>query len=879
MTSTANLSQDECAARAAIVTPESYLIEVDLRDASQPDTTTFPSRTTLYFDATPGADTWVDLIADTVDRATLNGEDLDLTGYDGARLPVPGLADRNELVVVAQCAYSRTGEGMHRFTDPEDGETYLYTHFEPTDARRVFANFEQPDLKAHFTMQVTAPVGWVVRSGQPEIERDEIVNARGNRCVTVKFAPTPTLSTYITAIVAGPYHQVQDQWEVERADGSSHTIPLMLLCRQSMAAHLDTADIFEVTKQGLSYYDEKFKFPYPWGKYDQIFVPEYNLGAMENPGLVTFTETYLHRGYSTVHQRAQRTNTIMHEMAHMWFGDLATMRWWDGLWLKESFADLMGYHVCSAATKYDIAWSSFALGSKAKAYRADQLPSTHPVVATIRDLEAARQNFDGITYAKGASVIKQLMAYVGEDAFFAGAATYFERHAYGSTELSDLLTCLEESSGRELRSWSRAWLETSGVTTLSPLVERDGEGRITRLALQQKGIDASTGSPVLRPHHLNVGLYTVVDDRLERTRLLTLDAKDELTEVSEAHGERADLILVNDEDLTYAKATLDTASQSALDQHLSTLTSPLARGIAWANLWNSTRDAQFTASQFLDVVERQLPSEPEAFIVSTVERLARYAACHYVPEPEREEANDRHLATAYESLLASEPSSDTQQSWARALAAMVGHSPNGVPRGRDLLSGHQVVEGLDIDRELRWMLLTGLTAQDATTPEELADELRRDASMSGHTACVTARAARPSVEAKEQTWQRITDGADVTNDELRALIAGFTEPSGAELIEDYAPRYYASLTTWWSQHSQTMATIMARGLFPQGSLRPGERPEEASAAAAAASWLRDHQDAPAALRRVVSERYDDLLRDLRAQEFAMAPTGSAHPAR
>lgn len=860
---TANLTQDECAARAATVALESYLIDLNLLSAPDQASATFTSTTTIRFTATPGADTWVDLIADSITSATLNGDNLDVSAYDGARLPVPGLAEHNELVVVAQPVYSRTGEGLHRFTDPLDGNTYLYSHFEPTDARRVFACFEQPDLKARFTVQVTAPADWVVRSGQSEVERDEVVQ-HGSRCATVKFAPSSPMSTYIVAVAAGPFHVEQDEWEITRADGTSQTVPLMLLCRRTMAEHLEAEDVLEVTKQGLSYYDEKYQFPYPWGKYDQIFVPEYNLGAMENPGLVTFTENYLARGRSTAQLRERRTAVIMHEMAHMWFGNLATMRWWDGLWLKESFADLMGYHVCAAATQYDTSWVSFALGRKAGAYRADQLPSTHPIVASVADLEEARQNFDGITYNKGASVIKQLMAYVGEDTFFAGAAAYFERHAYGSTELTDLLACVEESSGRDLGGWARAWLQTSGLSTLTPSVELDAERRITRLDIRQDSIDAVTGATVERPHRLRVGLYTLVEDGLRRTRTLELDLTGDRTDVADAVGEVADLVLVNDDDLTYAKVRFDPRSLETVRHHLSTLESPVSRGLAWSSLWNATRDGVLSASDFLDTVHSQIRAETVPLIAAHTLQNARTAIHTYLPANARGSAVRRLLDLLHEGLASAPANSDLQLIWARALAIGAGDAPDGVPAARDLLAETPPAPGLEVDQDLRWSALAALAAQDAATGEELEQELQRDPSMSGHRSRIRAEAGRPTAAAKREAWERITGGG-LTNDELRALIAGFTCPSGDALIGEYASVYYESLLEWWTEQTQTMATIMATGLFPGGPLERGQTPEEHQDVIAADTWLEAHPTAPATLRRIVVEARDDLVRALRAQ--------------
>ncbi len=598
-----NLTHAECRTRAESLELASYDVALDLSRAADPDAGTFPSRSTVAFTAT-GGDTWIDLIAERVVAARLNGRELDVAGYDGARLAVPGLADGpNELVVEAECRYSRSGEGLHRFVDPVDDATYLYTHFEPTDARRVFANFEQPDLKARFTFVVTAPRDWQIVSGQREAARTD----DDNGSATVTFAPTPHQSGYLTAVAAGPYHRVEDLW----ASGDQK-VPLGVLCRASMAEHLEPDAIFTVTRQGLDFYDQAFGFPYPWGKYDSIFVPEYNLGAMENPGLVTFTEGFIHRGAATRADRARRAEVILHEMAHMWFGDLVTPRWWDGTWLKESFADLMGYHVTEVATEFDGAWTTFAGRRKAWAYRQDQLPTTHPIVATVDDLEAARQNFDGITYAKGASVLKQLMAYVGEAEFFAGARDYFARHAYGNTELADLLDCLERSSGRDLQAWSRAWLETSGISRLDPVLETGLDGRITRLAVTQTATDPVTGASVDRPHRVVIGLYEPVDGGLQRVRSIETDVVGARTELAEAVGGPAALVLVNDDDLSYAKVRLDAGSLAAVREHLATIPASLSRALVWSALWNATRDAELPASEYLDVAFHQAGREPAA---------------------------------------------------------------------------------------------------------------------------------------------------------------------------------------------------------------------------------------------------------------------------
>ncbi|NLG55632.1 MAG: aminopeptidase N, partial [Rhodococcus sp.] len=550
---TANLTREETSRRAADIAVRSYRVEVDLRGAPNSERASFPTRTTVEFSSLSDT-TWLDFIGESVESVTVNGTQIPVH-YDGARIRLSGLAGENTVTVDAHARYSRSGEGLHRFTDPVDDATYLYTQYEPADARRVFACFEQPDLKGRFTFVVWAPQSWEVLSNQQ-------IALRSGECVT--FEQTLPISTYITAIVAGPYHRVDAVWRGPREDGPSEggdgedgdgeggggedegelEVPLGVLCRASLASSLDADDIVRVTRQCMDFYSRAFEYPYPFGKYDQVFVPEYNLGAMENPGCVTFTEAYVFRGTATADQRQRRANTIAHEMAHMWFGDLVTMVWWDDLWLKESFADYMGSLVCAEATEFSDAWVAFANRRKAWAYVQDQLPTTHPVVATIDDLEAAKLNFDGITYAKGASVLKQLVAYVGRDAFFRGAQQYFRDHAFGNTTLDDLLTALSESSGRDLREWSRAWLETTGMSTVS----WDGDAIVQT-------------DP--RPHRIAIGRYEEAPDgTIERVSRIDVDIDGERTAVDVAP---AALVLPNDDDLTYAKVRLDEHSLATVE--------------------------------------------------------------------------------------------------------------------------------------------------------------------------------------------------------------------------------------------------------------------------------------------------------------------------
>ncbi|HXO24077.1 MAG TPA: aminopeptidase N, partial [Streptosporangiaceae bacterium] len=484
---TSNLTRDEAAVRSALITVASYHVDLDLAGGDE----VFGSVSVIRFDcAAPGSTSFINLTAPAVREINLNGEQISLDAFDGDRITLTGLAASNVLRIVADCAYSRSGEGLHRFTDPADGRVYLYSDLETFDAHRVYACFDQPDMKATYELAVTAPADWLVVSNMaPE---SSIADGEALRW---HFPPTPVVPTYITAVAAGPYHVVRDEH-----DG----IPLGVFCRQSLAEYLDPGEILEVTRQGFDFYHNSFGIKYPFEKYDQLFVPEFKEGAMENAGCVTFLESYIFRSRVTDFAREARGETILHEMAHMWFGDLVTMRWWDDLWLNESFATWAGTLAQAEATRWTSAWTTFAQLYKSWAYRQDQLPSTHPIAADIGDIEAVEVNFDGITYAKGASVLKQLVAYVGRENFLAGVRKYFAAHAWGNATLADLLSALEETSGRDLASWSREWLQTAGVNTLRPSYAVDSEGRFTEFAVEQ---EAAPSHPLLRSHRIAIGLY------------------------------------------------------------------------------------------------------------------------------------------------------------------------------------------------------------------------------------------------------------------------------------------------------------------------------------------------------------------------------------
>lgn len=865
-----NLQRTEAAQRSALITTHSYDVTLDLRQAADPSVDGYPSRSVINFSAAGpgqglGASTFLDFIAGDVHSVVLNGKSLQVPDVvDGSRIRLDNLLADNQVTVTGTALYSRSGEGLHRFVDPADGQCYLYTQYEPADARRVFANFEQPDLKAEFTFHVLAPSGWEVASNGVEAQRTQL--ATDPATSRWDFATTRPMSTYITTVLAGPYFKAEDHWSGVLDDGTPLEVPLALYCRASMAESFDAAELFRLTKNGLGFFNRLFDFPYPWGKYDQAFVPEYNLGAMENPGLVTFTESYVFTSRATDSQYQARANTLMHEMAHMWFGDLVTMQWWDDLWLKESFADYMGTLGVDSATDWDTAWVNFANKRKAWAYVQDQLPTTHPIVADIPDLEAAKQNFDGITYAKGASVLKQLVAYVGFDAFIAGSREYFRDHAYGNTTLADLLKALSAASGRDLAGWASAWLQTSGISTLS--VDTGGrDDEPGAVSIVQDAVDPVTGRVALRPHRLRVGSYNFdATGALVRTDSIETDVAGTRTELPELTGRpRPALLLVNDDDLTYAKVRLDPWSEATVRTSLDKITDPMARALCWTALWNSARDGETPAARYVDAVKAFGPSETGIGVLLNILDNARAAVEHYTPAAVRNAVRRDFLAAVDSQLGLAAPGSDHQLAWARTLAAVSRHEASLLPRLMGLLDGTVKVDGLTVDADLRWSLWHALAANGQAGADELDAELERDTTASGRAGHATALAARPDPDVKAAAWKASVEGTELSNQLLSATIAGFTTAPPA-LLEPYLEPYFECLRGVWDNRSIEIASRIVRSLYPLAQDLPeGTRPEQHPVVLRTDAWLNGNGDAPPALRRIVIEQRSHLLRALTAQ--------------
>ena len=856
-----NLTRDEAATRSALITVASYQVDLDLTGSD----TTFSSVSVVRFGcAAPGSSTHLNLTAPGVREITLNDAPVSLDAFDGNRITLTGLAADNVLRVVADCAYSRSGEGLHRFTDPADGRVYLYSDLETFDAHRVYACFDQPDMKASYELAVTAPADWLVVSNMAPESTDGVPDGGALRW---RFPPTPVMPTYITAVAAGPYHVVHDEH-----DG----IPLGVYCRQSLASYLDADEILEVTRQGFDFYHSSFGIKYPFGKYDQLFVPEFKEGAMENAGCVTFVEAYIFRSRVTDFAREARAETILHEMAHMWFGNLVTMRWWDDLWLNESFATWAGTLAEAEATRWTSAWTTFAQLYKAWAYRQDQLPSTHPIAADIPDIAAVEVNFDGITYAKGASVLKQLVAYVGRENFLDGVRKYFAAHAWGNATLADLLAALEETSGRDLAAWSAEWLQTAGVNTLRPFYSVGADGRFTEFAVEQ---EAPATHPVLRSHRIAIGLYDRTEAGLIRRHRVETDVAGPRTVIPELAGQpRPDLVLVNDDDLTYAKIRLDDHSLRTLvgpggygplgsgvspggtvspraSSSIGAFTDSLPAALCWSAAWDMVRDGEMAARDYVRLVLSGVSSVPDISVVQTLLRQAGQAVRRFA-DPAWRQTGLALMASALRDLLYDAPAdSDTQLAYVRSFAGAA-ISADDLPLLAGLLDGSVGLDGLTVDTELRWSLLWRLVSRGVCGKDEIDAEAARDATDAGERHAAACRAAIPTAEAKLEAWETLSRG-ELTIAMFRAVLAGFADPDQPELLAPYRERYFEVVGDVWRNWSSTMAQDFVSGVYAVSpiSRETVEMTDEYIGAA----------DPPAALRRLLLEGRDDVLRALRCQ--------------
>jgi aminopeptidase N len=838
----AEITRTETAERSRLLQVNDYDVALDLTRGGE----VFGSVSVIRFRcAEPGASSYVDLIAKDVHEIVLNGVPVDPGAYSEGRIALAALAADNELRVVADCAYQSDGAGMQRSVDSADERVYAYTNFEPAEARKVFANFEQPDLKAVFTFHVTAPARWTVLSNQPAPEPEPAADG-----VSVwHFPPTPRISTYLTAVAAGDYRLVTD---VHTTPGGQ-VIPLGLACRASLATSLDAGNVFSITKQGFDFYERLFGTGYPFAKYDQVFVPDFAGGAMENVACVTISEQFLFRSKVTDLMYETRAMVILHEMAHMWFGDLVTMKWWDDLWLNESFAEFCAFLSTVEATRFTDAWTTFANLRKAVGYMQDKMPSTHPVAANVPTLTEAIANFDGISYAKGASVLKQLVAYVGRASFFDGIQHYLADHGWANATLADLLRALTASSGKSLADWSRVWLETAGPNTLRPEFEVGADGAFTSFAVLQ---EAPAEHPTLRPHHIAIGLYNRVGGALTRTRRVEVDVDGARTPVPDLVGAaQPDLVLLNDDDLGYALIRFDPRSLATLTDGIGEFTDSLARAVCWSAAVDMVGEAELSLPAFVRLLASGMGSEPSVSVLQSLHMLTARLV-RSMADPAWVGEGKQQLATAAVGLLRSaEPGSDHQLAWAQLLA-WTATAPDQLDLLAGLLDGSDEVPGLAVDTELRWALLERLAATGRAGDAEIDAELERDATDAGRRHAAAARAAVPDAAHKEAAWTLLAESDDIGIEAVIEVSRGFNQPEHAELLAPYAERYLATLPAIWSSRGEFFRNVLGQLIFPYPAVSP-ELVERLDAFLA--------EDRDPGLARIVIEARDRVQRALRSR--------------
>jgi aminopeptidase N len=904
-----NLTRFEASFRSRIIGNAKYYITLDLMD----DGKYFDAITTIEFDAIKGTSTFIDLVATEVYSITLNNHALDAKkNYNDYRVGLSDLEAENRVCIRSKMKYSNVGEGLHKYIDPVDKEVYLYSQFEVPDSRQVFATFEQPDIKGVFNFTIIAPSRWAIMSTAPTVKpvRSKIYDTEKEEASIWTFHNTPKLSSYVTGIVAGPYFMVKD--ELTNTDG--RTIPLTVACRQSVKEHLDYENIIDITKKGFEFYGEIFDFPYPYAKYDQIFVPEFNAGAMENVGLITYTDSYVFTSKVPKPLVERRAVTILHELAHMWFGDLVTMKWWNDLWLNESFAEYMSTLATAETTEFDENWVTFNTNEKTRAVAQDMLPSTHPIAARINNLEDVQVNFDMITYAKGASVLKHLVAYVGRDNFFEGIHNYLKKYSYSNATLADLVVELEAASGRDLKSWCLAWLESPGTNTLTPIIDYDETGTITKFQIKQ-------GYPeeyqIVRPHRLGIGFYNFNKSNvLIRTDYIEIDVDGYYTNVSEIVGKKsADLIVLNDNDLTFTKIELDDKSFKCVKDNLEKIKNDLTRSVVWNSLFDAMFDKKIKLKDFLDVSIRALKTETNSSIIkqqilnfsevinlftpdtpmkgnsnSSLRGANGDAAISGGKTSQRAELQAK-ISDLYLELISTAPDSDIKLQYLQALTA-IGNTKSAIATAKNLLSegpnasvipaspsvipaqagiqtgsvnlGNAIVtQGLDsieIDNDLKWNLLGLLVNNSEAGIDEIKKLLKEKDNQVARQYAAKLSAQIPTEENKEFTFSSLFDKDDKTNAITRWTSIGYSKSYDSKVFEKTAYKYFDYVKEVWNNRDFQIAEQLIEAMYPvsfvnEEFLQFGE------------NWLEENKFEPEAMLRLVRENVWWTKHALQVQEF------------
>jgi len=827
----ANLTRLEAGARSALIDVTGYLLELDLDQGA----TTFESSSTVRFRcAEPGASTFLDVKPQLLHRATLNGVEIDRSGFDGERIALTGLAAENEVVVTATMRYSNDGQGLHRAVDPADDRHYVYGHSFLDAAPRVFACFDQPDLKAPYDVRVTAPAEWIVL-GNGAATR----TGQGGWAL----ATTKPLATYFFTVCAGPYVSV-----LAEHDG----IPLGVHARASLREPLErqAEQMLTITRQSFDYYHSLFAIRYPFGEYHQVFVPEFNAGAMENPGCVTLRDQYVFRGATTHDEVLTRSSTISHEMAHMWFGDLVTMRWWDDLWLNESFAEYMAHRTLDEATEFTDSWVDFSMARKPWGYAAERTPSTHPVAGSpAPDAQSALQNFDGISYAKGAATLRQLIAYIGDAAFIAGIGDYLRSHAYGNAALADFLGAMERASGKDLQGWADAWLRTAGLDAISVQTAMD-QGSVTSATVRRI---PPAAYPADRPHSFDVAGFS---SGTEVFRVVTTLERDE-TALPELEGKRAtNMVIPNAADLTWANIKLDAATVAAAPTELSAVPQAQARAVVWTALIDGVALTEIDPRQLLAVLATSWAGESSESIINRVGlQMSMRIIPQFIPESEQSGAYAVMAKAAASMLAQSEPGS----SRALVAARYVAISSADEDLLRRWASGEQLPKGLDGDSDFRWLVLGSLARRGAIGPAEIDAALDQDHTMQGSLKSLQAKASAPDASAKEWAWEQITGEHGRSNYELNALATGFWEASDQDVLRPYVARYFSDVPALAGRVGEDALARVAALAYPS-------RVVEASTAEQSAAALQ-RSDLTASVRRAIVDA-DSQLREALASRDA-----------
>jgi aminopeptidase N len=817
-----SLRRTEAATRASLLTVTSYALDLDLTTGPH----TFTSRTTVTFTAArAGATTFLDVKPEVLHSAVLNGRPLDVGTLADGRLPLPDLAADNELVVLADMRYSHECEGLHRYIDPADGNVYLYAFAYLENAPRIFACFDQPDLKAPVTITVTAEPGWQVFG-----------NTRGSSddAGRWRLASTAPLPPYLITVAAGPYAEVTREHAGVR---------LAMRCRASLVEALrdELDELFQVTGQCLDEFHRLFGVPYPFGAFDQVFVPELAALSLDHPGCVLLREQYLFGPTATDSERETRAVVIAHGMSLMWMAGLVTSAWWDDLWLGQAFADYMAHRVPSEVTRFTGPPTTFAVRRTAQAIVADQRASTHPVCLDGPDVQSVLMDLDRISYFKGHAVLRQLATRVGTDALRAGLQTYFARHAYGSATFADFLAALGEAVGTDLTAWADSWLRTSNVNTLAAGISV-ADGRIAEAVIEQS---APGTHPVLRPHTLDVGLYQQDGTR----HVVRVELAGARTEVPQLVGRPAPaLLLLNDGDLTYAKIRFDARSQAALPDLLPRLT-PVNRAMVWCALLMSVQDGAFSAGAYLDLVTRMVGDEPQLSILTEVLEHAKKDVLDRFIDPTVRPAAVATLASACRSRLSDLAEGDERRTvLLRALLELT----SDVPVLRGWLAGTCPPTGDPFDADLSWRVRYRLAVLGELSEHEILAALDADPTTRGEQYTARCRAARPDGAAKAAAWQAITTDADLSNYRLWALADGFWQPEQAELTAPYVERFFADMPAAAWLRGDMALDHLVRFLYPHHA------GTEDTVRLAEGLLARDDLSVP--LRRKVADATDDLRR-------------------